>query len=297
MIKQHSCNLDKRNWMFLNYFLEIFLVFTLLILIWGFIIEPNLLFIRIFRLKVPFWSKKLSGLKIVILSDIHSGTPFNGEKRLERIVKKVNNLNPDIVLLLGDYVITKMPLTKTLDPLTIAEKLINITPKISNIAILGNHDYRYGSYKIKEAFQKKGIHLLENDFIELKFNEESFFLASVPDQDTGTPEIDKVLGFIEQEKPLLFLIHNPQLFDKIPDRVSLILAGDTHGGQVYLPVFKDILTKIKQGKHYKPQYRYGLLKEENKQMLITSGTGTSSIPLRIGVPPEIILLKLYPQEK
>ena len=90
--------------------------------------------------------------------------------------------------------------------------------------------------------------------------------------------------------PLLAITHNPDVFTDMPDRVSLTLAGHTHGGQVALPLIGRPIVPSLHGQ----RYAAGWIVEENRHLFVTPGLGTNIIPVRFRVPPEISVLTLYP---
>jgi predicted MPP superfamily phosphohydrolase len=94
------------------------------------------------------------------------------------------------------------------------------------------------------------------------------------------------LAGIADDKPVVMLMHEPQAFRRMPERVSLTLCGHTHGGQVDLPfIGRPILPGPKR-------YAYGHVVEEGRNLLISGGLGVTGIPVRFGVPPEIVLVEL-----
>src|SRR5437867_6614445 len=96
---------------------------------------------------------------------------------------------------------------------------------------------------------------------------------------------------IDDAGPVLVLMHNPDLFPEVPERVSLTLAGHTHGGQVDLPIAGRLIVPSRFGQ----RYAYGLVEENGKKLIVTGGIGTSILPVRFRVPPEVVILTLIPQ--
>lgn len=264
-----------------------------LLLIWVCLIEPNWIKIRQKKVCLSRWKKDLDGLNVVILSDLHTGSPFNGLDKLETIVKKVNTLEPDLVLLLGDFVIKGMPLVKPLEPDPIVEKLSHIKSTLGVVAIMGNHDYRYGASAVRDSFKKYNIPLIENDAIPFNVKGSRFWVAGIPDFDTAPYDIEQALRNVDNECPVLMMVHNPYMFTKLPDRFSMCFAGDTHAGQIYPFLIGDFLLKLKNGFQYIPKYRYGLVKEGDTYFYTTSGLGVTFLPARFRALPEIVSFHLY----
>ena len=86
-------------------------------------------------------------------------------------------------------------------------------------------------------------------------------------------------------------MHNPDLFPEVPERVSLTLAGHTHGGQVDMPIAGRLIVPSSFGQ----RYAYGLVEENGKKLIVPGGIGTSILPVRFRVPPEVVILTLIAQ--
>ena len=264
-----------------KFILSIIAIFICL-LCWLFI-EPELITVHHYKIKNP----ELQNVKIVFAADFH--VYKNQHKRLAKIVKKINAQNPDIVLLGGDYVRTDSP-EKSMDIETIAKYLGQIKPKYLTAAVLGNHDYAYGTQKVKKALNKNNIKVLMNEHIKVKTPKSVVYISGVEDLWWGQPNIPQALK--NTKNPIILLSHNPDLFPEIPNRVDLTLCGHTHGGQVVLPIWGVLGTKIVPSK-YGNKYIRGFIEEGNKKMIITNGLGTSILPVRFNSFPEIVVIDFY----
>jgi hypothetical protein len=119
-----------------------------------------------------------------------------------------------------------------------------------------------------------------------------FWIAGVADLWTRPVNIPRALSGVPAEEPVLLLTHNPDVFPDVPARVALTLAGHTHGGQVALPfVGRPILPS-----RYGQRYAYGLVVEEGRALFVSPGIGTSLLPVRFRVPPEISIVTLAHSE-
>ncbi len=256
------------------------IIATLLIaLMWCFTIEPNVVTVNNYKIK----DESLRGIKIVFAGDFHV-KPYQ-EKRLDYIVEKINAQNPDIVLLIGDYVnmhseYMSFPISKT------AEKLSKIYSKAGTYTVLGNHDYYKEGKKIKEALTAKGITVLENRCRKIEIGDKTFYVAGIEDLVTGFPNVERALK--HSKTPTILLSHQPDIFPSIPkDRVNLTLAGHTHGGQVVIPFIGPIIVPSKFGK----KFASGYFDEDGKKMIVTKGLGTSVLPIRFNCTPEIVVIE------
>jgi predicted MPP superfamily phosphohydrolase len=96
------------------------------------------------------------------------------------------------------------------------------------------------------------------------------------------------LAQVRTDDPVLLLVHEPDIFPRVPDRVALTLAGHTHGGQIRLPFIWPAFVPSKFGK----RFAYGHIVEDGRHMIVSGGLGTSVVPARLGVPPEVVRIEL-----
>lgn len=248
-----------------------------ILLIWAVFIEPGLLETRKYKISV----KGLEGLRIVFLSDLHLAPGH--EKKLKKIVEKVNRQNPDIILLGGDFV-NGHKFSTSMSAANISKGLRELKAKHGVYAVLGNHDAYLGGQKIEMEFAKCGLRILKNENIKIDRNFGSFYLAGVEDFYTGTPDVMQALKGTVQ--PRILLTHSPDIVPDMPTNVDLILAGHTHGGQVKMPFWGALITSSIYG----TKYAEGLIEETGKKMIVTKGIGTSLLPLRFNCRPEIVVI-------
>jgi len=130
--------------------------------VWGFVIEPNRLVVREARLVLPRWPAALDGLRLAVVADIHAGAPWIDDEKVERLVAEVNHARPDLVLLLGDFVILEVLGGRPVPPERTAERLAGLSAPLGVIAILGNHDWWYDGPRVRRALEGAGIPVLEN---------------------------------------------------------------------------------------------------------------------------------------
>lgn len=234
------------------------------------------------------WPAELDGLKVAAISDIHAGSPYIDKAKLEDLVRRVNGAAPDVVVLLGDYVVTGMAGQRFMAPEELAGVLAGLDAPMGVYAVLGNHDWWLDGPRVKGAFQTAGIRVLENEAVPLTSNGTKFRLIGLADHIERSPDPGAGLKGAGKDEPAIALIHEPDYFPEIPERIALTLAGHTHGGQVRLPWIGAPVVPSRYGQ----RYARGLVKEGTRQLFVTSGVGTSIIPVRFGVPPEYALLTL-----
>lgn len=278
----------------------LFLFATLLV--WAFWLEPSSLTVQHVSLSVPRWHEEHRGLKFAVLTDLHVGSPYMGLDKLRRVVELTNEERPDVILLLGDFVIGNKKehggasggvLAGTfVEPEPIAAELKNLRAPLGVYAVLGNHDWWYDGVRITRAFEGAGLVVLENRAVRVESGGRAFWLAGIADLWTRKPDIEGTLKQVTDEEPVLLFTHNPDIFPDVPPRVSLTLAGHTHGGQVNLPLIGRPVVPSRFGQ----RYAFGHVVEQGRNLYVSGGVGTSIIPARFRVPPEIVVLSLEPEK-
>jgi predicted MPP superfamily phosphohydrolase len=256
---------------------------------WAFLIEPNRLVIHEETISLSNWPRNLDGLRVAALADFHAGSPFIDEQKLRRIVVETNQTNPDLIVLLGDFMIDRGLNRPRIEPEIIASILKDLRARFGVYAVLGNHDWGYNGYRVRKALESTGvIKVLENEVTQININGESLWLAGLVDKWTRIQDVDGTLRKIPAGQTIIALTHNPDIFPTIPPSVSLTLAGHTHGGQVNLPFVGRLIVPSDYGQ----KYAAGLIVEQGKSLFVTTGIGTSIFPVRFRVPPEIAILTL-----
>jgi len=262
------------------------LIAPLLVALWAFGIEPGMLVVRHLQMDLPGWK---SGLRIAVLSDLHIGSPHVGLDKLRTIVEKTNAEQADLVVLLGDFV-TGGPNGRRaggfVEPELTAAELKKLHAPLGVYAVLGNHDWWYDGDRVGKALTDVGIPVLENKAVRVG----PIWLGGIADFWTREPDVAGTLAQVSSSDPVVLITHNPDIFPDVPSRVSLTLAAHTHGGQVRLPIVGTLITTSKLG------YNAGEYVERGRHLFVTTGIGTSIVPVRFGVPPEIVILTLGPSK-
>ena len=265
---------------------------------WAFWLEPSSITVSRVSLSLPNWHEEHRGLKVAVLTDLHVGSPYMGLDKLRRIVERTNGERPDLILLLGDFVIGVRReeggaeggvLGGTfIEPEPIASELKNLRAPLGVYTVLGNHDWWFDGERITRAFEGVGLAVLENSAVKVESGGRAFWLAGVADLWTRKPDIEGALRQVSTDDPVILFTHNPDIFPDVPPRVSLTLAGHTHGGQVNIPLIGRPLVPS----HFGQRYAFGHVVEGGRHLYVGGGVGTSIIPARFRVPPEILILTL-----
>jgi predicted MPP superfamily phosphohydrolase len=259
-------------------------------------IEPERLVLTRYAPALPGWptGRKLS---ITVIADLHAGGPDMQLEHVRRIVDRASALQSDIVLLLGDFIASyRFAITKVPDPAWAAE-LARLDAPLGTWAVLGNHDWWHDLEGVRAALAGVKIPVLENDAVLLGPAGQRFWLAGLGDQLAirlghgrfrGVDDLPLTLSRIKTDDPVLLMVHEPDIFTRVPQRVALTLAGHTHGGQIRVPFLWQHFVPSKYG----ARFAYGHVVEDERHLIVSGGLGTSIIPARLGVPPEILHIEL-----
>jgi uncharacterized protein len=276
----------------------------LALLSYSYFIEPRRLVVTRQDITIRGWDPALNGFRIVAIGDIHGGSNAVDEAKIRQIVELANAQDPDLVVLLGDYVSQlnywsrvndhdlKMPVT------AIAENLAGIKARYGVVAVMGNHDDWYGSGEIVAALRNIGYIVLENEIFTLDAGSHKVRILGLRDQihvlnwKSFSDSLKQVVEKDGGSGPIITLEHSPDVLPIITGDLSispdlrLMLAAHTHGGQVWLPLIGSPIVPSSYGQ----KYAYGHVQENGVDMFVTSGVGTSILPFRFMRPPEIAVL-------
>jgi len=254
--------------------------------VWSLFIEPNRLVVHQETIQIDNWPKELSDLRIAMIADIHTGGPFINDKKLRQIVEITNQLNPDLIILLGDYMSPNSWHSHRVEPEVTAAALRDLHAPLGVYSVLGNHDWWYNGGKVRRALEQNRIPVLEDEVAEIKWRNTSFWLVGLADLWTRPQHIGDTIAKVPRGATTIALTHNPDIFPNIPESVSLVLAAHTHGGQVKIPLIGTPIVPSDFGE----KYTAGHVFENHHHLFVTTGIGTSIFPVRFRVPPEIVLL-------
>lgn len=169
-----------------------------------------------------------------------------------------------------------------------ARELGKLSAPAGVFAVLGNHDWWLSAPRVRTALESNGITVLEDVSVEIVRSDCRFWLAGVSDFWEGSHDVEAALSKVPTNDHTVLFTHNPDLFPTIPSRVSLTIAGHTHGGQVYIPGVGRPVVRSKFGE----RFAIGHIVEDGRHLFVSSGVGTSIIPVRFLVPPEVSVITL-----
>jgi uncharacterized protein len=259
-------------------------------------IEPLRHVVTRYRPKLPGWpaGRRLS---ITAIADLHAGGPDMTLTHIRGVVETAAALKSDLVVLLGDYTTSYLFVDEPVPPQLWAAELARIEAPLGTWAILGNHDWWNELSDVRAALAGVRIPVLENRAVMLGREGARFWLAGLGDQLAyplgrgrfrGIDDLPGTLAQVQSDDPVVLLAHEPDIFPQVPARVALTLSGHTHGGQVRLPLIWPTFVPSKYG----ARFAYGHVVEHDRHLIVSGGLGTSFVPARLGVPPEIVHIEL-----
>jgi len=256
------------------------LLSLILIVVWGVVvygsfIEPRMLVVREQPVAIDAGD---ASLNVVVVSDLHLGR-YRDAAWTRRVVRRINTLQPDVVILLGDLVDGRSG-HHDLAPLA------ELQTRLGTYAVLGNTDYKQGAVDIRHAVERYNVEVLTNEWVRL--GEDGPVLAGLDDIWFGQPDWEQALADIPEDVPVILAVHNPDEANRAEFHgVDLMLSGHTHGGQIRLPLIGPVVSPpTTLGRHYdRGMFAYGAM-----NMFITSGAGESGVRARLFNPPEIVRL-------
>jgi hypothetical protein len=232
------------------------------------------------------------GFRIAQVSDIHMDE-YTEPFFLRQVIDRVNRLQPDTVVLTGDFVSDGPAKRKfSVGAAWQCANLLNELDCRNRYAVLGNHDHGVGAKQVATALRDNGVQVLVNDFLSIERGRSRIWLAGVDDPVVGRPELARavpasICGIADE--PVILLCHAPDFVDHILTQpagkaVSLMLSGHTHGGQVRLPLMGAAILPDLGRKYIEGWFRLGGL-----QLYVNRGIGTVGLPFRLDCSPEITL--------
>ena len=273
------------------------------------VFEPLLrLRVTTHRIVPSGWPEGLK-LRLVALADIHACEPWMSARRIKAICDHANTLEGDLIVLLGDYAAGMSTVTDYVHSQDWARAMSGLSAPLGVHAILGNHDYwedrtfqRDPSVETfgETALKAVGIPVHVNKALPLLKDGIGFWLAGLGDQlallpgarfgrrnFAGVHDLPGTLAQVTDDAPVILLAHEPDIFPRIPDRVSVTLSGHTHGGQVRLFGYSPVVPS-----RFGNRFAYGHVVENGRHLCVSGGLGCSIAPIRLGSPPEIMVVEL-----
>ncbi|MDJ0900984.1 MAG: metallophosphoesterase [Xenococcus sp. MO_188.B8] len=258
-------------------------------LVYMFQIEPSWFEVVPVNLTIPELDPAFAGFKIVQISDIHTDTSMN-RRKLDKIVEIVNQQQPDIVTLTGDF-FTYKPDADSTNLLEIA--LQKLTPKDKTLAVLGNHDYYFDPSAIRTILSQSNVLELSNSVYTIARGAARLNIAGLDDYLMNKSRLDLIIAQLATDDVTILLVHEPDFADisAATEKFSLEISGHSHGGQVRIPFWQpDILPP------YGKKYPLGMYQVGNMIQYTNRGVGMVLPAVRFNCRPEITVFTLAAQE-
>ena len=248
---------------------------------------------KLVSIEVPLsrLAESWDGFRIAQLSDLHYDDHFSVVP-LRKAIDLVNQLNPDLVVVTGDFITApfrdarRSVALRTIEPC--AQLLSQIRARSGMVAALGNHDLQTGAAQVTAVLNSHNISVLRNRSLPLEREGQRLWLAGVDDVLEGKPDLDLALKGIPKAEPVVLLAHEPDWADHVArNPVDLQLSGHSHGGQIRFPLLGAPWLPLLARK-----YPWGLRRIAHLTLYTNSGIGTIWVPVRLNCPPEVTLITL-----
>ncbi len=290
-------------------------IFLLLFLIWG-LIEPYTIRVEEEQVNIPNLPEEWAGEKIAVISDFQIGMWMDNDLVLPRVVDKIIEIEPKVVLILGDFVYHSAN-----DHNNQMEAVIDhIRPLTENsfkiYSVLGNHDYslskkddpvnRETAARVTSKLEEIGIKVLKNESAALSLidgnvrdnidSNNPLYIAGLGSYWANEGDVDKTFNSFPKDAPRFVMLHHPKTFTLLPpDTAPVAVAGHTHGGQIRLPFSSEFsYLDLMSDKEVSVD---GWIEKENEEnsnrLYVSRGIGLSLVPMRINCPPEITIFTLH----
>lgn len=242
----------------------------------------------------------LPDLRIAVMSDLHVCRPWTPLEMISRIVRMVNGLKPDLILLPGDFIADRNLPAGGVAAKDIIGVLEPLRAPLGVAAVQGNHDWKdctlsrrsaFRENSVRDAFQGSPIRLLTNEAMRVAHGT-GFWLVGTDSQMAraglglrGFDDAAAAFAQVTDDAPAVLMAHEPDCFAHEGRRAFLQISGHTHGGQANLAGWRPLTPSL-----HGTRYAYGHIREGGRHLVVSGGIGFSGVPLRVFQPPEITLV-------
>jgi hypothetical protein len=231
-----------------------------------------------------------SDLKIAFFSDLHAGAPHIDRAYVENLIARIAAESPDLILIGGDLVINGIVGGSPIPIAEVASLLGRLKAPLGVFAVLGNHDWWSGGEAIASALKENDIKFLENGAqLISRPDGTKFWLVGIGDDFTGHSDGQKAFAATDRSWPKVIFMHDPGALFQIKDHFNVAFAGHLHGGQVFVPGIGAVVTP---GRAPRAWARREWIEFELGSLFVSSGIGTSILPIRLNAPPEYVVANL-----
>lgn len=250
------------------------------------VIERFTVLVNTYSIPVPHLPPAFEGFTIVHLSDLHYGRlmPLS---IIKSVIQRANSIPRDMIACTGDYV-TGIRQTEEID--TVWPYIMTLQAREGVYTTLGNHDHWADTQRSLYWLEKSG-QSVRHKSAAIQRGDQRLWIGGAGDLDEDILGIDQAFRGVPESECKILLAHNPDSADTpFKTRVSLMLCGHTHGGQIVFPCIGPLVLPVRNRR-----YASGFVISKNTRLFISRGIGTASVPLRINCYPEIAVLQLTSQ--
>lgn len=241
--------------------------------------------VRRVTIAIPGWPVLPRPLRVLFLSDLHLGSHTNDIVRLEHILGDAARYGADVGCLGGDFINTMRFGKGHIPPDVTASVISRLHPRFGWFSVLGDHDEAYGTERVGTALRRAGIQVLLDERAMFSFLGQAIDVVGLA---PSSPDPARILDKNLIGGPAIVLAHDPAAFARLPKGPYLMLSGHTHGGQMQLPWIGPVINMSAAPL----RWTHGHVVEDGRHLYVTSGIGTSGVPLRIGVSPEVAIIDI-----
>lgn len=254
--------------------------------LWNARAEP---IVRTGAIAVADWPVGTPPLRVLLVSDTHVAGPDMSPDRLRAILRRLNRLNPDLILLAGDFHSGKIPATRHYSAAELTAPFAEAKARLGVVAVLGNHDYWFQPEPIARGLRAAGVTVLRNGAVRRG----PLVVGGVDDEVTHHDSLKRTWAAMDKlgAGPRILVTHSPDIVPHLPAPVAAVFAGHTHCGQIALP----LIGALSYASAYGDRFACGAMTDHGQKLFVGAGLGTSILPLRYGVPPDVWLVTLGPK--
>jgi predicted MPP superfamily phosphohydrolase len=265
-----------------------------LVMLHAVLIAPRRLRKTVVDVPLPGLGLPFDGYTLAVIADVHHWGL--GTRYLQRIVRMSNEVDPDLVVLLGDYGISfehnqKLSAMAYRGALpSLADAFRELHARDGCVAVLGNHDHYYDGDRVAEWLRTLNIRVLINDHVTFRRGEASLVIGGVGDAIEDSVDPRGGAGDQPAGSAIIVLCHNPDGVDRFDPRsgIGLVLSGHTHGGQIVIPGYGALTTHTRICSRRAPS---GWIPNDRVRLYVTRGVGVQ-VPIRFRCSPEVLIVRL-----
>ena len=254
--------------------------------VWNARAEP---IVRTATVELADWPAGEPPLRVLLISDTHVAGPDMPPERLRAILGRLNKLNPDQILLAGDFHSGKDLATSHYSAAELTAPFAEAKARLGVVAVLGNHDYWFQPEPIARGLEAAGVTVLRNTAVRRG----PLIVGGADDEVTNHAKIAQTYAAMDGlgAGPRILVSHSPDIVPGLPAPVDVVFAGHTHCGQIALP----FIGPLSYASKYGDRFACGDMTDKGQKIFVGAGLGTSIVPLRYGVPPDVWLVTLGPK--